>query len=142
DGIQQFNELDLAFLIALLRHLPQIGQPSADLLPVHVQGVFQPEVNLPRALELRLRFGRDRLLPVRRLKCFGVGPGDLSLAAVEQQRWHRNSHEQGSGGVARRSMGVPPAHFQLDRKSTRLNSSHVKISYAVFCLKKKKYKNK
>src|SRR3989442_15837326 len=29
----------------------------------------------------------------------------------------------------------PPA---LDRKSTRLNSSHVRISYAVFCLKKKK----
>src|SRR5690606_41684644 len=28
----------------------------------------------------------------------------------------------------------------LDRKSTRLNSSHVKISYAVFCLKKKKNK--
>src|SRR5690606_41192594 len=27
--------------------------------------------------------------------------------------------------------------FALDRKSTRLNSSHVKISYAVFCLKKK-----
>src|SRR5436309_12074869 len=27
-----------------------------------------------------------------------------------------------------------------DRKSTRLNSSHVKISYAVFCLKKKKKK--
>src|SRR5690606_41933011 len=27
---------------------------------------------------------------------------------------------------------------QIDRKSTRLNSSHVKISYAVFCLKKKK----
>src|SRR5690606_41298413 len=29
----------------------------------------------------------------------------------------------------------------LDRKSTRLNSSHVKISYAVFCLKKKKKSN-
>src|SRR5690606_41554798 len=29
---------------------------------------------------------------------------------------------------------------QEDRKSTRLNSSHVKISYAVFCLKKKKRK--
>src|SRR5436309_9347169 len=28
-----------------------------------------------------------------------------------------------------------------DRKSTRLNSSHVKISYAVFCLKKKKTEN-
>src|SRR5690349_21989453 len=29
---------------------------------------------------------------------------------------------------------------QQDRKSTRLNSSHVEISYAVFCLKKKKKK--
>src|SRR5690349_15976864 len=33
----------------------------------------------------------------------------------------------------------PPEH--LDRKSTRLNSSHVEISYAVFCLKKKKKNN-
>src|SRR5690606_41596824 len=33
-----------------------------------------------------------------------------------------------------RSAGYLP----LDRKSTRLNSSHVKISYAVFCLKKKR----
>src|SRR5699024_11463016 len=31
--------------------------------------------------------------------------------------------------------------FEGDRKSTRLNSSHVSISYAVFCLKKKKKKN-
>src|SRR5699024_11691545 len=30
--------------------------------------------------------------------------------------------------------------LHLDRKSTRLNSSHVSISYAVFCLKKKRYK--
>src|SRR2546430_3637960 len=30
---------------------------------------------------------------------------------------------------------------QVDRKSTRLNSSHSQISYAVFCLKKKKEKN-
>src|SRR5690606_5905634 len=33
---------------------------------------------------------------------------------------------------------VSSFHPRLDRKSTRLNSSHVKISYAVFCLKKKK----
>src|SRR5690625_5839439 len=32
------------------------------------------------------------------------------------------------------------ANCRRDRKSTRLNSSHVAISYAVFCLKKKKYK--
>src|SRR5207302_7178080 len=36
--------------------------------------------------------------------------------------------------VRRREAGAG----QGDRKSTRLNSSHVKISYAVFCLKKKK----
>src|SRR5690349_23491798 len=42
-------------------------------------------------------------------------------------------------------LAEPAAHLragvarqELDRKSTRLNSSHVEISYAVFCLKKKK----
>src|SRR2546430_8014816 len=33
--------------------------------------------------------------------------------------------------------GVGTAAIQVDRKSTRLNSSHSQISYAVFCLKKK-----
>src|SRR5690554_7779848 len=33
---------------------------------------------------------------------------------------------------------LPVTLLLLDRKSTRLNSSHVRISYAVFCLKKKK----
>src|SRR5690554_7385376 len=34
-------------------------------------------------------------------------------------------------------VGELAAHHHADRKSTRLNSSHVRISYAVFCLKKK-----
>src|SRR3712207_7757592 len=45
-----------------------------------------------------------------------------------------------SGGTCP-SLGVPhpgPAFDAADRKSTRLNSSHANISYAVFCLKKKK----
>src|SRR5690625_5460707 len=33
---------------------------------------------------------------------------------------------------------VAAGQYKLDRKSTRLNSSHVAISYAVFCLKKKR----
>src|SRR5690554_6971819 len=36
--------------------------------------------------------------------------------------------------------GYERTHRDRDRKSTRLNSSHVRISYAVFCLKKKKKK--
>src|SRR5690554_7721228 len=53
------------------------------------------------------------------------GPGgDLS----GHRRGDRDRGEQ----EQRRRLGPP------DRKSTRLNSSHVRISYAVFCLKKKK----
>src|SRR5256886_4760523 len=40
------------------------------------------------------------------------------------------------GAVAEHEVIAP-----LDRKSTRLNSSHSQISYAVFCLKKKKHNN-
>src|SRR5690242_21436727 len=37
-------------------------------------------------------------------------------------------------------LGCPLSRIERDRKSTRLNSSHMSISYAVFCLKKKKKK--
>src|SRR5204862_940895 len=67
----------------------------------------------------------------------------------------RGNSRAGSRGCALRSCGFPraprrrrdrsahprePAREFPDRKSTRLNSSHVEISYAVFCLKKKKKK--
>src|SRR5438105_15136454 len=39
---------------------------------------------------------------------------------------------------ARLELGAGKETYELDRKSTRLNSSHEWISYAVFCLKKKK----
>src|SRR5690349_23599145 len=45
----------------------------------------------------------------------------------------------GVGGPLGAAALADPARIQ-DRKSTRLNSSHVEISYAVFCLKKKKKK--
>src|SRR5690625_6455905 len=46
----------------------------------------------------------------------------------------------GQTELAEGSLTIRPAglRIQTDRKSTRLNSSHVAISYAVFCLKKKK----
>src|SRR5476649_2644377 len=43
-------------------------------------------------------------------------------------------------GVVRPSSRLSPMMLARDRKSTRLNSSHTVISYAVFCLKKKKHK--
>src|SRR2546430_9288866 len=59
-------------------------------------------------------------------------------------------HQGGRVGPARPDLGqqleaVHPRHLDVghdrDRKSTRLNSSHSQISYAVFCLKKKKKYN-
>src|SRR2546427_5291080 len=47
---------------------------------------------------------------------------------LDAQRERRSCEEHESGR----------AHVRQDRKSTRLNSSHSQISYAVFCLKKKK----
>src|SRR2546422_8362665 len=69
----------------------------------------------------------------------GVAPHLLLLQA--------NSERQGrvgaAGAVHRAALrtAAQPRHLsRLDRKSTRLNSSHGYISYAVFCLKKKKKK--
>src|SRR2546422_10971736 len=44
----------------------------------------------------------------------------------------------GKGGALIEGLKLAPAADLIDRKSTRLNSSHGYISYAVFCLKKKK----
>src|SRR6266496_6000932 len=48
------------------------------------------------------------------------------------------AHSRARRGCARAAAGRPGLAVRGDRKSTRLNSSHVEISYAVFCLKKKK----
>src|SRR5258708_15656526 len=50
-----------------------------------------------------------------------------------------NTYATGTGAVTQQKLGDLTT-FLLDRKSTRLNSSHQIISYAVFCLKKKKKK--
>src|SRR3712207_2416395 len=64
------------------------------------------------------------------------GDGELAgqhVAEAEHQAGQGDVEGGGDGGV--RVAGVEVAE---DRKSTRLNSSHANISYAVFCLKKKK----
>src|SRR5690242_21211661 len=55
----------------------------------------------------------------------------------------RSTADRSTQGTADREpeSGTTGGHLQ-DRKSTRLNSSHMSISYAVFCLKKKKKNNK
>src|SRR5689334_24466191 len=83
-------------------------------------------VFFPYTTLFRSRSGGDRA--VRR-----AGPG----RAPRQERAHRRGvHVGGRGRGGRRRAALSAGHL-LDRKSTRLNSSHSSISYAVFCLKKK-----
>src|SRR5690348_18392177 len=67
------------------------------------------------------------------------GPGDPDRAAPRRAGGRGRCRE--AGGDRRCGARQQPA-AQEDRKSTRLNSSHPSISYAVFCLKKKKTLNR
>src|SRR5690606_39846354 len=65
--------------------------------------------------------------------------GNVRGNGINGRYVHRAGREGRPDELLRYSL-VPDGHrthHQGDRKSTRLNSSHVKISYAVFCLKKK-----
>src|SRR5207253_4261354 len=66
------------------------------------------------------------------------------LRPLRRHVHHDGEHAVGHPGAAPGPHGDHPAvrlhRVREDRKSTRLNSSHVAISYAVFCLKKKKRK--
>src|SRR3712207_8292763 len=79
--------------------------------------------------------------------CFGIlGPHALRASEVRNPRIGRDAgagqHDDGVGLLDEPSHGpdlvVHGTSSRGDRKSTRLNSSHANISYAVFCLKKKK----
>src|SRR5699024_12812752 len=84
-----------------------------DALPIYRLGLIAQELHHPGGKY----GGLDRLG-----HCVGGQKQALVQQAVVPQ-----------GGAALR----PDAGHRQDRKSTRLNSSHVSISYAVFCLKKK-----
>src|SRR3712207_7090470 len=66
-------------------------------------------------------------------------PGPAVPPLVEPPRGEVEDLQAGRRGRRRRH---PYTSRQSDRKSTRLNSSHANISYAVFCLKKKNWKER
>src|SRR5690554_7730379 len=64
--------------------------------------------------------------------------------SLEPQRYYERPGHAQKCKRCLHAIVLVPCYFPccwvaLDRKSTRLNSSHVRISYAVFCLKKKKH---
>src|SRR5690606_42019278 len=95
----------------------------------HSSGTYVFFMRIPRP-------SRPTLLPYTTLFRSGSDAGFYMLcdlrAALQFQRMNPPLLHQSSGVSDR-----PIDAAMIDRKSTRLNSSHVKISYAVFCLKKK-----
>src|SRR3712207_8349283 len=73
----------------------------------------------------------------------GADLGVGALMARDQKDSLLVAHVDGEGHVhGGEDDGVVKRDEEKDRKSTRLNSSHANISYAVFCLKKKKIEYK
>src|SRR5690606_41078232 len=93
-----------------------------------------------------------RSFPTRRSSDLEIGEdaavvrvaGDVAPSDVVARPLDREGDIRGGGRGDALQDGIlvelDDAGVVQDRKSTRLNSSHVKISYAVFCLKKKKKK--
>src|SRR3712207_7192380 len=65
-------------------------------------------------------------------------PVRLGAAGHRGARGHGHGHAERGRNRYELHSAPKKDHTRLDRKSTRLNSSHANISYAVFCLKKKK----
>src|SRR5699024_11992704 len=99
------------------------------------------QVPVPRQHLRPLGDGQAGQLAQRVLHLAGAAAGQVGAAdaarkeGVAGEQIAAAQQADAAGGVAG---GVPDGELHLDRKSTRLNSSHVSISYAVFCLKKKK----
>src|SRR5262245_63190982 len=123
-GFEDFAERrNYLFLRAVIETFP-----DEIFAPQHAAGVL-PEFMLQRAqAEITAVFRLvDLIAGVAARQTFGAASG---LRAVCQEARERDVHH--------RQRTVHHRNIHKDRKSTRLNSSHLGISYAVFCLKKKK----
>src|SRR5690606_40020061 len=113
-------------------NIAQINNNTARCSPKPYTYVYKQQVRV-KADELGNQQGDDQAFRsksqgqaiVHRHHHNGVHTVDIQPVGTEKQG--------GDPHLADLGKGLP----KLDRKSTRLNSSHVKISYAVFCLKKK-----
>src|SRR5438034_8680584 len=105
------------------------------VLSIHIEG---EGTRRPELLEGAVASGEGERLQVQ-LKAEGRREGDVEprrqveLALVELPEHVARAVRRPGGGI-----GLRGDELRGDRKSTRLNSSHTVISYAVFCLKKKK----
>src|SRR5690606_41019197 len=93
-------------------------------------------LSLHDALPIYARHRRHRRLDADVVRARRAA-ADAHAAPAPREPVDRGALRDGEVGVVAFEHAHVVAAPRRDRKSTRLNSSHVKISYAVFCLKKK-----
>src|SRR3989442_15078030 len=112
--------------------------PGARWLYVAGQIGVRPDGSVPASIEEQTELVRQNILAV--LADAGMGIGDVVKITSFLTR-HENFTRFAQVRAKFLGSHRPASTLLVDRKSTRLNSSHVRISYAVFCLKKKKNMN-
>src|SRR3712207_1920375 len=132
-----------ARLLAFCRHMLGSREDAEDVLQEVFAASFNAILADNRPINVRpwlYRIARNRSLNhLRRHTAIGVDSMDVHLSegglTTADKVHKREEFRQLIGDVQE----LPETQrTALDRKSTRLNSSHANISYAVFCLKKKK----
>src|SRR5438874_3597809 len=126
DAHKKARPRELFLLVVLAQNVANVlAEKTFDALAELLDAVHVSLVDFPFGVRPRLEGGNPLV--------DAEIPGDVGDQILdERKRLHR---QDGDGLVQRQGVH---ARLARDRKSTRLNSSHVEISYAVFCLKKKK----
>src|SRR5690348_10097439 len=132
------------------RRLPLVGENMAakPLEPIHPGEILYEEFMKPMEVSINA-LAREIAVPPNRVSDIVNGKRSITAdSALRLGKYFRVSPELWLGlqvdydlRVAKRTTWLkaePRVRVHADRKSTRLNSSHPSISYAVFCLKKKK----
>src|SRR5437867_12706916 len=111
-------------------YLSTLGQTKGSMVSVNL--VVNTDLKTPEEF---------RRLVVKENKGVVIRLGDIADVSLGAEKYEQDVRFDGQGAVFMGVWVLPTANtlevIRRDRKSTRLNSSHRTISYAVFCLKKK-----
>src|SRR5207248_6268493 len=141
----------VAIYTALLLAAPQWGKHAVGLEVAALEDSTRPREGKPRPIQMSLWYpaekgGQEDLtfgdyVTLLASELGPASPEQVRTAVEEHASFLRTRAKMSEGDIerwlARPMRAIPRAPPLADRKSTRLNSSHRTISYAVFCLKKK-----
>src|SRR5438132_7627857 len=130
-GVQEERQLGDQYAAAVDTGMPVVHDPAVQ---APLDAAVRPLVAVAARRDLPWTF---RVVNTTDVNAFAIPGGHIYVTRGLIE--HATSYNQLAGVLGHEIGHVDLRHTgELDRKSTRLNSSHTVISYAVFCLKKKK----